>query len=203
MAFMAAILLGVLLGLAYSRRGLFLGAVALVAVFLSAAGAIGFGALIVHTVGVQSPYALAITMFGVALLGFAIIRGALVFMNDEVDFHPVVEHIGGAVTGAATGLIIVGFLCVCLLSMPLPKLLSGAEENTRQATAIILVPCRTVTLLLTGQRPPELKSLLAAAGPRFSSYEPPPPPPPVHDDEPLPKVDTGAGAEPPAEKDPN
>ncbi len=178
MAIMAAILLGVVLGLSYSRKGLFLGAVVLVSVFLSIVGALGFGAVIVHTVGVRSPYAYTITMLGIALLGFAIIRGALVFMNDDVDFHPVVEHIGGALTGIATGLIIVGFLCVCLLSMPFPEFLGGAKKNSRQATSMILVPCRAAAKLLPGERPLELESLRAAPGPRFSSYEPPPSPPP-------------------------
>ena len=54
MAVLVAIIAGVGLGLLYSRRGLFLAAITLVAAFLSIMTALGFGATVVQTVGVQS-----------------------------------------------------------------------------------------------------------------------------------------------------
>lgn len=184
MAIIAAIVGGILLGLSYSRKGLFLAAIALVAVFLSVATALGFGAVIVHQVGKESPYAYSTTMFAVASFAFLIIRGALTFMNDDVDFHPLVERIGGAIVGLTTGLIIVGFLWICLLCMPFPKELSGAEESARQMSEWVLRPFEVTAQLLPGPRRLRLQSLLAAAGPRFSSFKPPPKPKPAETSDP-------------------
>ncbi len=179
MAIIAAIVFGILLGMSYSRKGLFLAAIALVAVFLSVATALGFGAVVVHMVGKESPYAYSTTMFAIASFAFIIIRGALAFMDHDVDFHPLVERIGGAIVGLITGLIAVGFAWICLLCMPFPKELSGAEDSARQFGEVVLQPFEATARLLPGPRHLRLQSLLAAGGSRFSSFEPPPPPPPV------------------------
>ncbi len=184
MAIIVAIVGGILLGLSYSRKGLFLAAVALVAVFLSVATALCFGAVIVRQVGKESPYAYSTTMFAIASFTFLIIRGALTFMNDDVDFHPLVERIGGAIVGLTTGLIVVGFLWICMLCMPFPKELSGAEESARQFSEWTLRPFQATAQLLPGSRRLRLESLLAAGGRRFSSFEPPPPPKPAETSDP-------------------
>ncbi|MCH8851480.1 MAG: CvpA family protein [Planctomycetes bacterium] len=178
MAVLVAIIAGVGLGLLYSRRGLFLAAIALVAAFISIMTALGFGATVVHTVGVQSEYAYGITMLAIATFVFLAIRGSLVFINEDVDFHPLVERVGGALVGLALGVLVIGFGCVCMLSMPFPEVLRNARPNTEQATDLVLVPCQTVTRLLPGRRPFQLKGLLSAGGAKFSVYVKPPPPPP-------------------------
>ncbi len=205
MAIIAGIVVGVALGLSYSRKGLFLASMALVAVFLSITAALGFGATVVHTIGVESEYAYSITMFAIALFAFMIIRGALVFIDDDVDFHPFLERAGGAVLGLATGLLAFGFVCVCLLCMPFPKLLSSAEDNTAQATAMILLPCQAAAKLLPGEQPLQLDTLLVAAGRQFSPYEPPPPPPKQSPDDDMPvesSEDIPRDAAPPSEDHP-
>ncbi len=172
MAVAAAIVVGVALGLSYSRKGLFLGSLTLVTVFLSVAAALAFGAAAVRSIGVQSPYAYSIAMASIALFAFILIRGALVFINDDVDFHPILERVGGAVTGLASGLMVVGFVCVCLLSMPFPKPLKVAQENAQKATALALVPCRAAGRLLPGRELLKLENILSASGSEYSSYVP-------------------------------
>ena len=173
MAVLVAIIAGIGLGLLYSRRGLFLAAITLVAAFLSIMTALGFGATVVQTVGVQSEYAYGATMLAIATFMFLVIRGTLVFINEDVDFHPLVERVGGALVGLALGLVVTGFGCVCMLCMPFPELLRNARTNTAQATALVLLPCQTVTRLIPGKRPFELNGLLSAGGSRFSVYEKP------------------------------
>ncbi len=178
MAVLVAIIAGVGLGLLYSRRGLFLAAIALVSAFISIMTALGFGATVVQTVGVQSEYAYGTTMLAIAAFVFLVIRGTLVFINEDVDFHPLVERVGGALVGLALGLFVIGFGCVCMLCMPFPDVLRNAKPNTEQATALVLLPCQTVTRLLPGKRPFELNGLLSAGGAEFSIYVKPLPPPP-------------------------
>ncbi len=179
MAVLVAIIAGIGLGLLYSRKGLFLSAITLVAAFLAIMTALGFSATVVQTVGVQSEYAYGTTMFAIAAFVFLVIRGTLVFINEDVDFHPLVERVGGALVGLALGLFVIGFACVCMLSMPFPDALRTAKPNTEQATALVLLPCQTVTRLLPGKRPFELNGLLSAGGSRFSVYVKPLPPPPL------------------------
>ena len=85
MAVAAAIVVGVALGLSYSRKGLFLGSLTLVTVFLSVAAAMAFGAAAVRSIGVQSPYAYSIAMasiaIGVFLATVADVTGSTTFMN--------------------------------------------------------------------------------------------------------------------------
>ncbi len=178
MAVLVAIIAGIGLGLLYSRRGLFLAAITSVAAFLSILTALGFGATVVHTVGVQSEYAYGTTMLAIAAFVFLVIRGTLVFIDEDVDFHPLVERVGGALVGMALGLVVIGFGCVCLLCMPIPDALQSVEPNARQATAIILLPCQTVARLLPGQTPFQLEEVLEAGGSKFSIYVRPRPPPP-------------------------
>jgi hypothetical protein len=166
----------------YSRRGLFLAAITSVAAFLSIMTALGFGAVVVHTVGVQSEYAYGATMLAIAAFVFLVIRGTLVFINEDVDFHPLVERAGGALLGLALGLFVVGFGCVCMLCMPFPDALRNAKPNATEATALALVPCQTVTRLLPGARSLQLSGLLSAGGSEFSVYVTPPPPPPPKSD---------------------
>ncbi len=177
MAVLVAIIAGVGLGLLYSRRGLFLAAITLVSAFLSIMTALGFGATVVQTVGVQSEYAYGTTMLAIAAFVFLVIRGTLVFINEDVDFHPLVERVGGAMVGLALGLVVIGFGCVCMLCMPFPEVLRSAKPDTEQATALVLVPCQTVTRLIPGKTPFQLNGLLSAGGSRFSVYVKPPPPP--------------------------
>ncbi len=184
MAVLVAIIAGVGLGLLYSRRGLFLAAITLVSAFLSIMTALGFGATVVHTVGVQSEYAYGTTMLAIATFVFLVIRGTLVFINEDVDFHPLVERVGGALVGLALGLFVIGFGCVCMLCMPFPDVLRNAKPNTEQATALVLLPCQTVTRLLPGKRPFQLNGLLSAGGSSFSAYIKPLPPPPSELDTP-------------------
>ena len=80
--------------------------------------------------------------------------------------------------GLTTGLIVVGFLWICLLCMPFPKEISGAQDSARQMSGLVLRPFEATALFLPGPRHLRLESLLAAGGTRFSSFEPPPPPPP-------------------------
>ncbi len=178
MAVLVAIIAGIGLGLLYSRRGLFLAAITMVSAFLSIMTALGFGATVVHTVGVQSEYAYGTTLLAIASFVFLVIRGTLVFIDEDVDFHPLVERVGGALVGMALGLFVIGFGCVCMLCMPFPDVLRNAKPNTEQATALVLLPCQTVTRLLPGNRPLQLNGLLSAGGSRFSVYEKPPPSPP-------------------------
>ncbi len=200
MAVLVAIIAGIGLGLLYSRRGLFLAAITLVAAFLSIMAALGFGATVVQTVGVQSEYAYGATMLAIAAFVFLVIRGTLVFINEDVDFHPLVERAGGALVGLALGLFVVGFSCVCMLCMPFPDVLRNAKPNTEQATALVLLPCQTVTRLLPGKRPLQLNGLLSAGGSRFSVYEKPPPPPPPELEA---SEDSSSGQEPPDPVDTN
>ncbi len=186
MAVAAAIVVGVALGLSYSRKGLFLGSMTLVTVFLSVAAAMAFGASTVRSIGVQSPYAYSIAMASIALFAFIFIRGALVFIDHDVDFHPILERIGGALTGLASGLLLVGFVCVCLLSMPFPKPLKVAQENTQMATALALVPCRAAGRLLPGREPLELENILSASGSDYSSHVPQQQTPPEEDHQHVP-----------------
>ncbi len=187
MAVAAAIVVGVALGLSYSRKGLFLGSLLLVTVFLSVAAAMAFGAAAVRSIGVQSPYAYSIAMASIALFAFIFIRGALVFIDHDVDFHPILERVGGALTGLASGLMVVGFVCVCLLSMPFPKPLKVAQENAEKATALALVPCRAAGRLLPGGREPlELENILSASGSDYSSHVPQQQTPPEEDDQHVP-----------------
>lgn len=178
MAVLVAIIVGIGLGLLYSRRGLFLAAITLVSAFLSIMTALGFGATVVHTVGVESEYAYGTTMLAIATFVFLVIRGILVFINEDVDFHPLVERVGGALVGLALGLFVIGFGCICMLCMPFPDVLRNAKPNTEQATALVLLPCQTVTRLLPGKRPFQLNGLLSAGGSKFSVYVKPLPPPP-------------------------
>ena len=177
MAVLVAIIAGIGLGLLYSRRGLFLAAITLVAAFLSIMTALGFGATVVRTVGVQSEYAYGTTMLAIATFVFLVIRGTLVFINEDVDFHPLVERVGGALVGLALGLFVIGFGCVCMLCMPFPDVLRNAKPNTEQATALVLLPCQTVRRLLPGRSPFQLNGLLSAGGSKFSIYVKPLPPP--------------------------
>ncbi len=178
MAVLVAIIAGIGLSLLYSRRGLFLAAITLVAAFLSILTALGFGATVVHTVGVQSEYAYGTTMLAIAAFVFLVIRGTLVFINEDVDFHPLVERVGGALVGLALGLFVIGFGCVCMLCMPFPDALRNAKPNTKLATDLVLLPCQTVSRLLPGKRPLQLNGLLSAGGSNFSVYVKPLPPPP-------------------------
>ncbi len=114
-------------------------------------------------------------MLALASFVFLVIRGTLVFVNEDVDFHPLVERVGGALVGLALGLFVIGFGCVCLLCMPFPDVLRNAKSNAEQATALVLLPCQTVARLLPGDRPLQLDRLLEAGGPDFSIYVKPPP----------------------------
>lgn len=179
MAVLAAIVVGVLTALSYSRKGLFAAAVLFISILLAATTALAFGATVVHVIDYQSPYAYSATLFALALFCFMIIRGALAFIEEEVDFHPAVERLGGALLGLAVGLVGVGFLCVCLACMPLPALLEGTRPNTQQAAAMILLPSDTARKVVPGQQPFTLGALLASGGQAYSAYTPPSPPPPI------------------------
>lgn len=198
MAVAAAIVVGVALGLSYSRKGLFLGSLTLVTVFLSVAAALAFGPAAVRSIGVQSPYAYSIAMASIALFAFILIRGALVFIDHDVDFHPILERVGGAITGLASGLMVIGFVCVCLLSMPFPKPLKVAQENAQTATALALVPCRAAGRLLPGREPLKLENILSASGSDYSSYVPQQQTLPEEDDQHVPDeqvIDDDAAAD--------
>ncbi len=179
MGMIIAVVVGVLLALLYSRSGLFAAAVALVSVFLAALTALGLGVSVVHAVGMESPHALGAAMAAVGVFSFMVIRGLLMFVNPDVDFHPLIERLGGGLVGLATGLVAVGFVCVCVLCTPYAKKLGTNQGGTEQAAALVLEPSRRVTELLhlNGAQPLSVGRLLAVAGPRFSPSVPPPPQP--------------------------
>jgi len=176
---------------------LFDGAVTLISVFLAALVAVAFGTSAVHGIGWPEQYALAVTMAGIGLLVFIFIRGALVLVDTDVDFHPVIERLGGALTGLGTGLLIVGFASLCVLSMPVPPKLAPLQRSANRTTDLVLAPCRSVATLVPGAYVFELDNLLAVAGEQYSSYVPPPPPPPppsplASPDDPQPPPEGGA-----------
>ena len=174
MAVLVSIVVGVLMALSYSRKGLFAAAVVFVSIFIAMTAALAFGATVVHVIGYESPYAYAADLLGLALFSFMIVRGALTFIEEEVDFHPVVERLGGAIVGLAAGLLAVGFLCVCVACIPLPPFLEGIRPDTKQATAMILLPCETVRRVMRGDQPFAIDALLSAGGSQYCIYQPAP-----------------------------
>lgn len=158
MAFILAVLLGGGLAYAYSRKGLFDGAAAFLSVLIAALAGLGFAAAVERMIEVQSAYRYSGTMLGIALFTFAIVRGALAFIDADVEFHPLVDRIGGAVAGLLTGPLVVGFLCVCLICSPLGAN-SKWRKQTVQASEMVLIPGRLVSRLVPGRRSLKLQFL--------------------------------------------
>ncbi len=176
MALAIAILVGALFSWRYAHRGLFLGSLTLVSVFLAVTGAMAYGAVMARNLNIDSPYTYAGTMAGLAVFLLIAFRFGLAFMDKEVDFHPTIERLGGALAGLLSGLFIMGFVCVCLQCMPAVKQLEVAQDSIRQTTALVLIPCRQLNRLIRGQQQFTLENLQLAGG-QSSGYMPPPPPP--------------------------
>lgn len=175
-----AILLGLLIaaaaGMAFMKRGLFSAATALVAVLFAAVAGVAFGAPVAHLTEWQSAYTHAACVAGIGLLAFVVIRGVLIFIDVEVEFHPLVDRIGGAVAGAASAGVAFGFVALCAVLMPLPKQVAWFERSLRQSTEMILVPGHFVTRLAPGRKAWGLRAIEEAGVP-YGVYVPPPPPP--------------------------
>lgn len=149
MAVLLTVLAAIASGMAFMKRGLFSGACALIAVLFSAIAGVAFGAPVAHMTEFDSPYTYPLCVAAIAVLAFVVIRGLLIFIDVEVEFAPLVERAGGALTGAAAGLIAAAFVGLCGVLSPLPGPVAWLEQGMRHAAKSLLVSGHFATQLIS------------------------------------------------------
>jgi hypothetical protein len=128
----------------------------LVSTFLAAAAALGFGPGVASLMGADTPFRYTLIVVLTALVSCGLFRALLVPMNEDIDFHPVVDRVGGALTGMACGALAMGFICVVLLCLRW-SWLGGAEGSLRRGAALVMAPCSAAARLTPGEYPLELQ----------------------------------------------
>ena len=153
MPILICIVVGLLIGLAFMYKGMYLACLTFVSVLLAAMAGLGFGAVVAHMAEVASVYSYAVSMAGVAVVTFALLQYSFHYVDTDVYFHPALERIGGGAIGMMTGLLATGFVCACLLCAPLPAPIESAREGLQKAAtlavaahAVARVPSRAVGL---------------------------------------------------------
>ena len=164
MPVLICIVVGLLSGLAFMRKGMYLACLAFVSVLLATIAGLGFGATVAHMAEVPSVYSYAGSVAGVAVVMFAVSWCSFRFVDTNVDFHPMLERIGGAAIGMMTGLLATGFLCACLLCAPLPAQLESARAGLQEAATLAIAPSQFIIRLMPGGETFDLDTIIRAGG---------------------------------------
>lgn len=159
------------LGLGYysMNRGLFVGSVTLICICLATIAGTAFGPAIADAMELIEHWQYGAMLAGIGLVTFVIVRAALGPLDLDVDFHVVLERIGGGITGLSAGLVLGGFLSVCLACARVEQL-KASTSDLQDASVLLLGPARTIGSMFPGRHELAFETLV-------DRYPPPEPDP--------------------------
>jgi uncharacterized membrane protein required for colicin V production len=147
MAVVGCVVIAVALGWMYMGRGLFRAARLLITALLSTMVGISFGPAIANVLDFEARW-IALIVPTVTAFVVIMVLTAQIIWDDDVDFHPLVDRIGGGLVGAAAGFLIGGYASTVLIAANIDSL---RESQLEKATAFMIEPSEWVAQFSPGQ----------------------------------------------------